>query len=186
MIFLHLTWLPITRTWLSRLSCNKNKRGKLDNEIIFFIYLQNQNNNKRLAPPTISVLFGELTVVLVAPMDPQQQGVSNLNLYLPKEVFNNRIYHQIIAIVQDFLQLHRRQGEVVFPVPKPIGNTVRNDWESTKPRLCSKLSLFKMPWQMLEVQSQPSCLDPSLLYLRAFQWGTVWHSTSRGIKNTIG
>ena len=85
------------------------------------MYLQNQNNNKRLAPPTISVLFGELTVVLVAPMDPQRQGVSNLNLYPPKEVFNNRIYHQIITIVQDFLQLHRRQGEVVFPVPKPIG-----------------------------------------------------------------
>ena len=55
-------------------------------------------------------------------------------------------------------------------------------WESTKPHLCSKLSLFKTPWQMLEVELQLSTLVSSLTYLKAFQWGTVWPYTSRGIK----
>ena len=64
--------------------------------------------------------------------------------------------------------------------------TVVTDWESTKPHLCSKLSLFKASWQMLKVQSQLSLLDPSLPYLRPFQWGTVWPYSSSGIKNTTG
>ena len=48
---------------------------------------------------------------------------------------------------------------------------VCNDWVSKMPRLCNKLSLFKMPWQMLKVLPQLSSLDPSLPYLRPFQWG---------------
>ena len=64
--------------------------------------------------------------------------------------------------------------------------TVRNDWVLTKARLWSKLSLFKMSWQMLEVLLQLSPLYQSIPYLRAFQWGTVWPYTSRGIKNTTG
>ena len=64
--------------------------------------------------------------------------------------------------------------------------TVRNDWVLTKPRLCSKFSLFKMPWLMLEVLPQLISLDPSLPYLRAFQWGTVWPYTSSGFKNMTG
>ena len=62
------------------------------------------------------------------------------------------------------------------------GITVRNDWESTKPRLCSKLSLFKMPWQMLELLQHLNSLDPYLPYQRAFQWGTIWPYNSRGTK----
>ena len=61
--------------------------------------------------------------------------------------------------------------------------TVVTDWESTKSHLCSKLSRFKMSWQMLEVQLQLSPLDSSLPYLRLFQWGTVWAYTSQDIKN---
>ena len=60
------------------------------------------------------------------------------------------------------------------------------DWVLTKPCLCSKLSLFKMPWQILEVLPQLRSLDPSLPYLRAFQWGTIWPYTSRCIKTTTG
>ena len=59
---------------------------------------------------------------------------------------------------------------------------VRYDWVLTKPCLCSKLSLFKIFWQMLKVLQQLSCLDPSLPYLRAFQWGMVWSNTLRGFK----
>ena len=55
--------------------------------------------------------------------------------------------------------------------------------ESTKSHLCSKLSLFKMSWCMLEMLLQLSPLVWYLPYLRAFQWGTVWTCTSRGIKN---
>ena len=57
-------------------------------------------------------------------------------------------------------------------------------WESTKPHLCSKLSLFKTFWQTLEVQLQLSLLNLSLPYLRPFQWGIVWSNTSQDIKNT--
>ena len=32
--------------------------------------------------------------------------------------------------------------------------TVHNDWVLTKPCLCSKLPLFKMPWHILEVLPQ--------------------------------
>ena len=62
--------------------------------------------------------------------------------------------------------------------------TMVTDWESTKPHLCSKLSIFKMSWQILEVQPQLISLDSSLPYLRIFQWGTLWPCVSRGIKNT--
>jgi len=61
--------------------------------------------------------------------------------------------------------------------------TVSNDWVLTKPRLCSKLSLFKMSWWMLKVPLQLSPLDPSVPYLRSFQLGTEWPYNSRGIKN---
>ena len=63
-------------------------------------------------------------------------------------------------------------------------NTVVSDWESTKPHLCSKLSLFKMSWQMLKVPLQLSPLATSLPYLRTFQWGTVRPCILRGIKST--
>ena len=46
------------------------------------------------------------------------------------------------------------------------------------------LQLFKTSWQMLKVLPQLSLLLCSLLYLRAFKWGTAWPYTSRGIKNT--
>ena len=62
--------------------------------------------------------------------------------------------------------------------------TVCNDWVLRKPCLCSKLLLFKISWLMLEELLQLSSLDPSLPYLRAFQWGTLKTYTSRGIKNT--
>ena len=64
--------------------------------------------------------------------------------------------------------------------------TVVTDWEPTKPHLCSKMSLFKISWQILEVQLQLRPLDSSLPYLRPFQWGTVWPYISKGIKNTTG
>ena len=62
--------------------------------------------------------------------------------------------------------------------------TVVCEKESTKPCLCSKLSLFMTSWQMLEVQPQLSSLDSSLPYLRPLQWVTVWLYNSRGIKDT--
>ena len=65
-------------------------------------------------------------------------------------------------------------------------STVRNNWVSTRPCLCSNSSIFKVPWQILKVKPQLSSLNPSLPYLRAFEWGTVWPHTSRGIKNTTG
>ena len=61
--------------------------------------------------------------------------------------------------------------------------TVVTDWESIKPHLWSKLSLFKTSLQMLEEQIQLSPLYSSLPYLRPFQWGTVSPYISRGIKN---
>ena len=62
--------------------------------------------------------------------------------------------------------------------------TVVCEKESTKPCLCSKLSLFKTPWQILEVQLQLSSLDSSLPYLRPLKWVTVWLYNSRSIKHT--
>ena len=56
-------------------------------------------------------------------------------------------------------------------------DTVLLNWESTKPRLCSKCALFKTSCQMLRVLSQLSSLESSLPHLRAFQWGTVWPCT---------
>ena len=67
---------------------------------------------------------------------------------------------------------------------KVTRGTVVTDWESIKPHLWSKLSLFKTSLQMLEVQLQLSPLYSSVPYLRPFQWGTVWPNISRGIKNT--
>ena len=67
-----------------------------------------------------------------------------------------------------------------------LHNTVVTDWEPTKPHLCSKMSLFKISWQILEVQLQLRPLDSSLPYLRPFQWGAVWPYISKGIKNTTG
>ena len=55
-----------------------------------------------------------------------------------------------------------------------IGNEI-------KPLSCGKLAFFKTPWQ-IKVLPKLSLLDPSLSYLRAFQWGTVWPCTSRGPK----
>ena len=51
---------------------------------------------------------------------------------------------------------------------------LRNNWVSTRPCLCSNISIYKIPWQILKVQPQLSSLNQSLPYLRAFQWGTVW------------
>ena len=51
--------------------------------------------------------------------------------------------------------------------------------ESRKPRLCSKLPLFRTYWQMIRTLS---LLGP----LRAFQWVTVCPCNSRGIKNMTG
>ena len=62
-------------------------------------------------------------------------------------------------------------------------STVVTDWESIKPHLWSKLSLFETSLQMLELQLQLSLLYSSLPYLRPFQWGTVSPYISRGIKN---
>ena len=53
------------------------------------------------------------------------------------------------------------------------------NWESGKPRVCSKFSFFKTSWWMLRVLPQLNPLESSLPYLRAFQWGTVWPCTSR-------
>ena len=39
------------------------------------------------------------------------------------------------------------------------------------------LSFLTMTWQILEVNRQLSLLYPSLPYLRAFQWSTVWPFT---------
>ena len=55
--------------------------------------------------------------------------------------------------------------------------TVVPNWESTKPRLCSKFPLFKTLWWILRVLPQLSPLESSLPYLRAFQWGTLWPCT---------
>ena len=55
--------------------------------------------------------------------------------------------------------------------------TVAEDWESSKPCLCSKLALFKTSWQMFRVLLQLGSLVSYLLYLRAFKWGTVWPCT---------
>ena len=52
------------------------------------------------------------------------------------------------------------------------GNTVRNNWVSTRPCLCSKFSVFQTPWEMLKMLPQLNPLDPSLPYLRDFKWGT--------------
>ena len=49
-------------------------------------------------------------------------------------------------------------------------NTVAFIWESTKPGLCSKLSLFKKSWQMLKVLPQFNPLVSYQPYLRAFKW----------------
>ena len=62
-------------------------------------------------------------------------------------------------------------------------HTVCNNWVSTRPCLCSKSSIFQMPWQILKVQPQLSPLKSKILQLRAFKWGTEWPYTSRGIKN---
>ena len=51
--------------------------------------------------------------------------------------------------------------------------TVATGWESTKPHLCSKLSLFKTYWWMLEVLSQLSPLDYVVLY------GPILHKVSK-------
>ena len=56
-------------------------------------------------------------------------------------------------------------------------DTVVLNWESTKPRLCSKFPLFKASWWMLKVLPQLFPLESSLPYLRAFQRGTVWPCT---------
>ena len=80
-----------------------------------------------------------------------------------------------------------KRGRSLFSNSNPsIKPTVRNNWVSTRPCLCSKFSIFKMSWQMLKVLPQLSPLDQSLPYLRAFQWGTVWLYISSGIKNTTG
>ena len=50
---------------------------------------------------------------------------------------------------------------------------VCNNWISTRPCLCSKFSIFKMPWQTLKVQPQLSVLKSYLPLLRAFKWGNV-------------
>ena len=57
--------------------------------------------------------------------------------------------------------------------------------ESTKPSLCSKLTLFKTFWQMLEVMLQLSPLTWVLPNLKAFQWGNVWPCISMGSKKTF-
>ena len=48
-------------------------------------------------------------------------------------------------------------------------STVHNNRVLTKPGLCSKLSLFEMSLQILEVLQKLSPLDLSLPYLRALQ-----------------
>ena len=64
--------------------------------------------------------------------------------------------------------------------------TVLLDWESTKPRLWSKLALSNTSWQILKVLKQLSPPNQFFSCLRALQWGTVWPYTQRGIKNTTG
>ena len=57
-------------------------------------------------------------------------------------------------------------------------------WESTKPWLSSKSSLFKKSLQVLKVIPQLSPLVSYLPYLTAFKWGTLGPCTSKSIKNT--
>ena len=75
-----------------------------------------------------------------------------------------------------------RQNEMLLAAASQILPTVVFIWESTNPHLCSRFSLFKTSWPMLEVPPQQSPQVSYLLYLRTFKWGTVWHSTSRGIR----
>ena len=48
----------------------------------------------------------------------------------------------------------------------------------------NKFTLFKTSWQMFRVLPQLSHLGLYLPLLRAFQWGTAWPFSIRGIKNT--
>ena len=74
----------------------------------------------------------------------------------------------------------------IFLQPYFLWATVVTKWESTKPHLCSKFSLFKLSWWMLWVLPQLCPLESSIPYLRAFQWGTVWPCNYRGFKNISG
>ena len=65
-----------------------------------------------------------------------------------------------------------------------LRSTVVTTGESTKPCFYSKLPLFKKMWHILRVLPYLSPLGLYLLHLRAFQWGTIWPYTSRGIKST--
>ena len=77
-------------------------------------FFQNLNSNSKSQDHTILVRFAELIGVPVKVMGPRLQEVSNQNLYLHKEVFNNQIYHQIMGVQtlpQDFLQHPLHPGE---------------------------------------------------------------------------
>ena len=49
-----------------------------------------------------------------------------------------------------------------------------------------KWVLFKLIFCPLKMLACPCPLHCSIPCVRAFKWGTVWHSTSRGIRNTKG
>ena len=47
-----------------------------------------------------------------------------------------------------------------------------------------KWVLFKLIFCHLKMLARPWALQCSIPRVRAFRWGTLWHSTSRGIKTT--
>ena len=57
---------------------------------------------------------------------------------------------------------------------------VGNNWESTKPHLCSKLPVFnKLVW-VVKILAHSGCQGSTLTLTAPLKWGTLWTSNSTG------
>ena len=61
-------------------------------------------------------------------------------------------------------------------------NTVK--WNRHLVCFCSKMSIFQTDFCHLKMLACPWPFLCSIPHVRAFKWGTIWHSTSRGIRTT--
>ena len=92
-----------------------------------------------------------------------------------KQMYNFLLFNDILVIAKKKRYIYNH-GKWTWHM------NIFTDWELLKPRICSKLVLFKMSLQMFRVLLHLSPLGLYLPFLRSFQWGTEWSCTWIGIK----
>ena len=114
-----------------------------------------------------------------------------------RETTNSSLFfHQVLTIMWPWMKQEDKRGprwqwKAGKVTKAKQGKSKSNDvctvlaiGNKIKPLLCSKLALFKTPWQMFRVLTLLSRLGSYLPLLRAFQWGTAWPFSLRDIKIT--